>query len=501
MKKVIFSVSLFILLVLIACQAPDEKEDAPVLVTIGDSITMGIQDAGLIDDYQSASYPYLVARQLGIEADFHQPLVTTPGIGVPPYAKPLTLNGTTIVSELLATDANGRPVISINSMLPLLPTVAYAEPYNNLGISGAKLLDLRNTMSYTDPDAAGNFFFDLVLRTTIPSLAGKTVIQQAAMLNPDFILLWIGNNDILQAELKGCGVNGLVDGVAFPRTDPATFQTEYEAILTNLQANTPARIVMANIPDWLPFTNGLDGIFKVDSTFFAGHLMIFNPTTFEPILFDLNADGTGDTYIPLFLEETDARHLLLTGATAYMEEGQGIPSQDDLEYMGIATGTATNMVAALSTVMGLQGITIPASAVALTGDLTITEAEQGAALSIIEQYNTAISALGVSLNIPVVDIAGDWWGADTATTTTPFGGYSGEFVLRAKDTTVFSLDGVHPNNLGQALCANSFIRVLNAEYGLDLDELAPASYAGQYSARAIDSRSLLRSIRGMAVLP
>ena len=90
---------------------------------------------------------------------------------------------------------------------------------------------------------------------------------------------------------------------------------------------------------------------------------------------------------------------------------------------------------------------------------------------------------------------------DAATTLTPLGGYSGEFVLRAKATTVFSLDGVHPNNLMQALCANSFIRVLYAEYGLDLDGLAAASYAGQSAARRIESRSLLHSMRGMVDMP
>jgi lysophospholipase L1-like esterase len=148
-----------------------------------------------------------------------------------------------------------------------------------------------------------------------------------------------------------------------------------------------------------------------------------------------------------------------------------------------------------------KGIDPPATTSALAGTKTITAAEKTSVEAIVDEFNGIIAELGDASSVPLVDIVADWWGASQVETPAPFRGYSGEFVLRAKDTTTFSLDGVHPNNLGQALCANAFIRVLNAEYGLGLAELDPADYAGQYSARSIDSRSLLQSVRTMVDVP
>jgi hypothetical protein len=54
------------------------------IASLGDSITMGIQDAGLVADNQYHCYPYLVAMQMGQARGFVQPLVSSPGIGVPP---------------------------------------------------------------------------------------------------------------------------------------------------------------------------------------------------------------------------------------------------------------------------------------------------------------------------------------------------------------------------------------------------------------------------------
>ena len=48
----------------------DPTPSGPVLVTIGDSITMGIQDAGLKYDFQVNNYPYLIAPKPGQPGDF-----------------------------------------------------------------------------------------------------------------------------------------------------------------------------------------------------------------------------------------------------------------------------------------------------------------------------------------------------------------------------------------------------------------------------------------------
>jgi hypothetical protein len=52
------------------CVRPGPEEEPKTLrvVALGDSMTNGIQDAGLLRDFQLNSYSYLIAKQMGIEA-------------------------------------------------------------------------------------------------------------------------------------------------------------------------------------------------------------------------------------------------------------------------------------------------------------------------------------------------------------------------------------------------------------------------------------------------
>lgn len=115
-----YLVALFILssILLVSCQvdSPPEQppEPPPVIVSIGDSITMGIQDAGLIIDYQLSCYPYLIARQMGASNSFRQPYVRSPGIGVYPYERPLRIVGSEIIAEVWPVD------IDVDTVQPLL---------------------------------------------------------------------------------------------------------------------------------------------------------------------------------------------------------------------------------------------------------------------------------------------------------------------------------------------------------------------------------------------
>ena len=83
------------------------------LVAIGDSITMGIQDVGLVKDYQLNDYPYLIAKQLGNEGKFKQPLISRPGFGIPPYKSPLKLENDTITMEFYDKDLTDEEVAEI----------------------------------------------------------------------------------------------------------------------------------------------------------------------------------------------------------------------------------------------------------------------------------------------------------------------------------------------------------------------------------------------------
>src|SRR4030042_5665752 len=74
------------MIVILSCSS-DEPTQPSVpslldkMVAVGNSLTAGVQSAGLVEYFQLHSYPYLIADQMGKSADFQQPLISSPGVG------------------------------------------------------------------------------------------------------------------------------------------------------------------------------------------------------------------------------------------------------------------------------------------------------------------------------------------------------------------------------------------------------------------------------------
>ncbi len=235
---------------------------------------------------------------------------------------------------------------------------------------------------------------------------------------------------------------------------------------------------MANIPEYLPITFAFKDIFK----FVDG--VSENPKDKVPVLFDwktlqpidFDEDEGLYLYIPLLTEEGTAenpiKYLLLTSAIDYIEKGEGIPGSQDLSDMGF-TDPET-----LITAMQDAGLITPGNGVGVpfSGGSTITESEEDVIRNAITEYNSILQELSDQFDVPLADINNLWDPANPEA----FGGYSGEFVLFAPSDTTFSLDGVHPNNLGHAIIANAFIEKINETLNLDIPELYPEDFKGQY---------------------
>jgi hypothetical protein len=465
---------------LAACRPPEEEppeeEVTPSdVVALGDSITMGIQDAGLVESYQLHCYPYFVAKQMGQAAGFQQPLVSSPGIGVPPYATPLQLSGGQITADPLPEGITEAELITM--IFGRLENVRYADPYNNLGVNGARLHDLRFTTGYdhTYYDIA-NFFYDIVLRNQdlplVPNFGGLTMVEEAALLEPKYILLWIGNNDALGYVLGGGEDIGKL-------ADPTAFETEYRLLLDDLLAGTPAaKIVLATIPEYLPFGYALDGIFV------SGVPKLFDPVSFQPIDFDEVTEGVQS--IDLYLDPTETgtiAHLLLTGAAAYLEAGVGVPQLPDPDEDAAMVAKLTEL-----------GIPAPASGerLPMAKEFLFTSEEETNTLDRIQDFNDIIWLLAgaAEYDLPVVDACafmqpGGGWDASAY-----------QFALAAQEYTAWSLDGIHPNDYGHALIANEFIETMNLAFGLSIPPLDPDSYRGQYAGLSI-LPSALKAMRGL----
>lgn len=412
-------------------------------VVVGDSITSGFQSNGLSEEFQENSYPNLMARQMGLEDVFEQPIISSPGIGGTPGKEPFTFVG----GQILEEDLTVNP-------LSLLENSTLLRSYDNLGIPGARLSDTQDTLfSVTNP------FFDIILRN--PALGNRDQLEQALDLNPSLMVVWIGNNDILSSATQGGNLSII--------TSQAEFEEDYTDLVSTIRSRTSAAVVLvtiANVAD-IPFVNSLDGIFRTDT--------ILGPTS-VPVVFDENfnpVDFGGGLYVPLVTAETGVDHVLVSGLAAYLS-GVGIPDQAALEGFGFDSVTAAALVA------GMTGAGLTPTGIPLPGTTTLTASEESAILNEANGFNNTIQSLANQFDMVVADVR------PLLSTINNFGieGFTGNFVLQDPINTAFSLDGVHPNNAGAAIIANFLIETINSAFFVNIPLLDLEPFRGQYAAGA-----------------
>lgn len=352
-------------------------------VAIGDSLTAGFMSGSLFVGAQRNSYPALIYRQAtGQTTGFEQPLVSEPGI-----PGQLELRN---LSPLLIAPKTGQGA----------PTnLTLARPYNNLAVPGARLRDTLVTFS--------GGLHDLVLRPS--GFQNTTALQQAVFLNPTFVTIWIGNNDVLAAATSGV----VVEGVTL--TPVAQFETDFRT-LTAAIAQAGARMAIATIPDVtvIPFVNTLSRF-------------VPNPATGQPVLVNgqpIPLIGPGGT--PLAAGD----RVLLT-ASSLLAQGIGIPAA-----------------------LGGTGNPLPDTAVLSAGEVSTISAR-------VQAYNTIIRTVANERNAALVDTNGMLNRAAQGQV-----GVGGIALTPAFLTGgIFSYDGVHPNAIGYAVVANEFIDAINEKFG------------------------------------
>jgi len=374
-------------------------------VSVGDSLAAGFESGSLVETHQNRSAPALIARQAGVQG-FQQPLVSEPGI--PPELTLVSLVPVPVIAPKAATAGAPR-------------NLALARPYNNLAVPGATSADALTRTT----DAGG--LHDLILRGL------GTQVQQAVALRPTAITLWIGNNDVLGAALRGRAIDGVT------LTPTATFRATYGQIVAALKT-TSAFIVAANLPDvtTIPFVTTI-------------RPYVVNPSTGAPVL-------VGGARVPLIgpSGSLPSTALVTLAASTLLGQGIGIP-----------------------TALGGTGAPLPDEVVLDPSEIAIIQDHVAA-------NNQAIREICGAANIPVLDVNGLL--RELATTGRHVGGITlnGAFLSGG----VFSYDGIHPNDVGYALMANEFIRVINASGGslppVDLGAVlgVTAASAGGVSASA-----------------
>lgn len=423
-------------------------------VALGNSLSAGYQSGALYQSTQQYGFVQLLAGAMG-SASFEVPWIDDPGFystGDPenPYAGHLEL---TFGAGGAEVGPSAWPE-GITSPEELLLNADLLAPYSNCAVPGATAYDLylatEGANCFTSMLGEPNGYFDLILRNAAidwsllgGAAADLTPLEQALLSQPTFMTVWIGNNELLMPATAGMGTP------FYPASDNGglDFETFYGGILGTIAASLPeTEVVVANVP---PVTA---------TPYFTTVPWCVVDSDLNPVI-----DPESGTPVGLLAEDS-ATFQLVSGdlvtlkALSYVEQGMGIP--DEILIAGIMADAGVDADSAavlLPALFPLHGQLLP-------GDLTLVASEVESIISATVEYNDVIDAVAGSYGYPVVDAYSIL--ADVAINGAVYDGITltAEFISGG----MFSLDGVHPSNLGHAFMAGKFMEVINASYGSNL---------------------------------
>jgi len=366
-------------------------------VALGNSLTAGYQSGGISDSTQRESYAYLMATQ-SMETRFAYPALAAPGCP-PPIANFQTQS---------RGPATGTPYTG--STCGLRAQGGLTARLNNVAVPGATSFD-----PFAPTTATSNTLTTLIL-------GGVSQVTKALALDPTFVSLWIGNNDVLAAGVSG--VLTATPGISPGVTPPATFSTNF-----------------ATIADSLALGESLQGGVAI------GVVNVMN----APILFPAGVLLAVPQFRAGFEQFAGGPVTILPNCTTSA-------SLVSFQIAGaMRAGTHPRVLSCR------KGDFAPSP---LVGEVYILDAEEQATLTAaVNAYNEAIQAKATALGwayfdpnpalaqlrsggaIPVAP--------NLADPVNPFGTY-------------ISLDGVHPRRPAHVLVANGVIAAINAFYGENL---------------------------------
>jgi hypothetical protein len=181
-------------LLLTSCGGVDPIESPPLnpgtadfarLAIIGDSFAAGFQSGGLVQSRQVTSFAYRFATQVGqAPGRFEIPAVASPG--VPRLLEIQAFSPLTIA----APDDPGAP----GNYQARFTNILLPRPYNNLAVPGATAA-MALTTNWSATARVAVLYGPPILRVQSLPLA---MVDQAAALDPTFVLIELGINDVLQ---------------------------------------------------------------------------------------------------------------------------------------------------------------------------------------------------------------------------------------------------------------------------------------------------------------
>lgn len=422
--------------------APTTEDAGARYVAVGNSLTAGFMDGGLMMAGQQFSYPNLIAGQLGLDrTTFTQPWIAAPGIGSSTPSDPANVAGVLYFNGSSIAILGETPRADIRS--DLLLAVAQPTQYHNLGVPGARIHDAQH--SYDAISSGGNPFFDFINRaalfgnTSVESgypLGGSLVpvtyesasqFYQAVAKGGALTTMWLGNNDILGPATSGEPAAGFGN----PGSAGAqAFQADYTSTLVMLAGGLAQRnhglkptIIVANIP-------------SVSST----------PYFIPKATFDTYVASRIGVAWPAGYTESNVQYVLFPALSWISSTAGGGGANPIPAALTLDAGETTDV--ATATVVYNTIITNVAAAVEASGVAKVG----------VVNMNSVLASLPAAQKTHFLFLKGT--GLSTA---------------QAAATTLFSLDGIHPNSHGQGVMANAFIDVINAVDNSSIAHVNPAA--------------------------
>lgn len=411
---------------LAGCQGPCDSIES----ITGPSLTSGTAD---FTTYVAAGTSISAGYQSGGIVDRHQ-FNSFPAIFARQIGKTVLQNGQGDFT-FPSMGADGFPaLLAIKSFSPLIvnntgrtlgyPAANYtqATAFHNMGVPGSIAFDFADTARYhATPDPN---MFSVVARYR------GTIAQQVLGQAPTFISYEYGANEVLGNATSG-GITPL-----FPSESYAALLTGHMNAIHGTLPNT--KLAIFTVPDVasIPFC-----------------------TTFKPFTVSLSTgavvalhgkDGTGAEV------DLSPNDLVLLTAKDSLAIGTGIPV-GAYNYLNPAA---------------------PGNGRPLANHQVLDVAEQTAIRATASAMNTAIDSVATRPWITKVDMAGML--SDIALNGYTIGSthYTSAYITGG----LFSLDGVHPNDLAHSILANGMIDAVNARWACGVPRANMLDYASNTSS-------------------
>ena len=428
--------------------------DFSVFLSVGNSLTAGFADGALYTSGQENSYPNILATQFKTVGggEFKQPMMTTElGVGVggtgfaPVFNTKYVLGYRTDCTQATSLGpVLADPNASQQELAgQLLTPIAAQGPFNNIGVVGARSIDLL----FSGYGALNPYYGRFANNP-----ATDTIIAEARKIPFTFFTLWIGNNDVLGYALNG----GEVDP-----TDPTAvltpiplFSMAMDAIISSLTF-TGAEGAIANIPDIasIPFfTTVKYNALQLDE----GNATLLNQAYAQynaaidlyqlPVPKIEFAPG----YNAFIIADTNYPYNLLGGLRQIMTDELILMSvpQDSLKCGGWGTQKP-----------------IPAQFTLISHEISAIE-------TAIEAYNQKI--MDLSSMHPIAHVDMNKIMKQLSTTGMIIDGVQLSSTLIQGN--VFSTDGIHLTPAGYAMVAHYFIESINQTFGANVPQVNITDY-------------------------